>query len=368
MSEEDGLDELHEDEGSAEFFVTHWSDIEKRWGQAEEFGLRMEGVEVPGFPPAYTPAEFSTREAPPWLIPGIVPSGLTALFGPTNSGKTFAALDASLSLATGNGWAGQTTTPTNVMYFLAEGQGEAPKRVQSWCLARGVALEDLTGKFWIVPQRLPLAGVEPDGVNIAVVARRLSVGLIVLDTWARTLEGDENSNTDVSRIINLLTDIRANADTSVWVIHHTGYTSDQRMRGASAFAAALDCEIRVEGHLQDPGTPHVAISCTKQRDAAYFDPFLLDVEEHGESITFAKEVRPFTAADTIAAAHPEDVEMKDLVQLLQLGPRSKRDLQVAMGKGEGAVRKMLMVLESEGRVERLEAGTPRCRYRLTQEA
>ena len=53
-------------------------------GRQKRFALAMDGLEVPGFPAAYSPEEFARREAPPWLIPGIVPSGLTALFGPTS--------------------------------------------------------------------------------------------------------------------------------------------------------------------------------------------------------------------------------------------------------------------------------------------
>lgn len=82
------LDILHDEDEGREGWVTHWSDLESRWGSAEEFAIRMDGLSVPGFPPAYTPAEFSTRPAPPWLVSETVPSGLTALFGPTNSGKT----------------------------------------------------------------------------------------------------------------------------------------------------------------------------------------------------------------------------------------------------------------------------------------
>lgn len=249
------------------------------------------------------------------------------------------------------------------MYFLAEGQGEASKRVEAWAQARDVSLADLSGKFWIVPQRLPLRGVEPDGVNMAVVARRLGVGLIVLDTWARTLEGNENDNAEVSSTINLLTDIRANSDISVWVIHHTGYTSDSRMRGASAFAAALDCEVRVEGHLRDPGQPHVLIECTKQRDAAYFDPFCLDVEEVGSSIAFNPNPRTPSVADTMPPS-PDHPRLADLVTLLSLGPRTKKELQTAMGISEAAIRRLLSLLETDGKLERLDPGTPRTRYRL----
>jgi len=352
IRDEDPTDEIS--------WVTSWNDLTERWGQAEEFAVRMEGLEVPGFPPAYTPSEFATRKAPPWLVPNIVPSGLSALFGPTNSGKTFVALDASLSLATGSGWAGQVTTQTNVMYFLAEGQGLASKRIEAWCEARGKSLSDLTGSFWIVPQRLPLSGVVPDGVNMAVAAKRLGVGLIVLDTWARTLEGDENDNTDVSRTVNLITDIRANSGVSVWVIHHTGHSADGRMRGASAFAAAIDCEIRVEGHMQDPGQPHVELSCTKQRDAAYFEPFLLEVVEAGESITFAPEPRTLSAADAVPVTDPRTASLADLVQLLQLGPRHSADLRGVAGLSATKLNSLLRELIEAGKVERVGN-----KYRLT---
>lgn len=353
MADEE-LDLIHEEEEDGDFWVTHWSDLERQWGSAEEFALATEGLTLPGFPPAFTPEEFATREAPPWLVPDVVPSGLSALFGPTNSGKTFVALDASLNLALGLNWHGSGLSPVAVMYFLAEGQGEVMKRVQAWCLNRGVALADLTGRFWIVPQRLPLGSVSPDGVNMAVVAKRLGIGLIVLDTWARTLEGDENSNADVARTINLVTDIRANSGISVWIVHHTGHSDFGRMRGGSALAAALDCEIRVEGHLQDED-PHVQLHCTKQRDAAYFDSFALGVENWGESISLSQDPRPIPQSDQM----PAD-QVTDLVRVLMLGPQSQDNLKQALGRSWRGIKSELDALLREERAETLEDG----RFRL----
>lgn len=346
-----------------------WVGLSSRWGSAQAFGLAMGGVELEGFPPAFSPEEFSQRPAPPWLVPLYIPSGLTAWYGPTNSGKTFAALDAGLGLATGGHWAGQPLPQRNVMYFLAEGQGEASKRVEAWAAFHGSSLVSLEGRFWIVPQRLPLGGVVPDGINMAVVAKQLNIGLIILDTWARTLEGDENDNHEVSTTINLLTDIRANSpgsDLSVWVVHHTGYASDTRMRGASAFAAALDCEVRIEGHLNDPSAPHIQVVCTKQRDAAYFPPFILDARDSGESIAFDPTPRQPINSVEVHAGGPDPGRKAVVVGLLHLGPRSAADLREMSDISATGMKRVLEALvEVDGLVEEVP-GRP-MKYRLRQD-
>ena len=90
-------------------------------------------------PNRFTPMRiefFPSITEPPWLIPGWLPSlGVSMLYGDPGSKKSFAAIDAAMSIASGRmpwGIEGERT-PLPVAYIAGEGQtGIAKKRVPAW--------------------------------------------------------------------------------------------------------------------------------------------------------------------------------------------------------------------------------------------
>ncbi len=200
-----------------------------------------------------------------YLIPPFIERDTTGqLFGPSGEGKTFTALDIALSVATGGETLnGHRTQRGLVLYLAGEGHAGLRRRIKAWQVFRGINVDDL--KFFHVSRQ----AVSFDGSGLKDVraeAQGLTeshgkpVALIVIDTLARHIEGDENSTKDMGDFIKEVDALRSSFPGSVaLIVHHTGHGEDSknRSRGSSALRAAMDFEIRCNAGL---------ISFTKMKD------------------------------------------------------------------------------------------------------
>jgi len=90
------------------------------------------------------------------------------------------------------------------------------------------------------------------------------VRLIIIDTVARAVAGgDENSSTDMGRLIAACDQIRTETGAHVALIHHAGKDAAKGARGHSSLRAAVDTEIEITAEA-----PIHTLQITKQRDLA----------------------------------------------------------------------------------------------------
>lgn len=182
--------------------------------------------------------------AVPYLIDGLLPVGAACeMHGPPASGKTFVALDFSLSVASGLPFFGHAVRRSGVLYIAAEGAGGLGARVAAWKQAhnigRRVGVEFVTEAVNLldegaVSRLLRAAG----GVS--------DLGLVVFDTWARCMVGgDENSAQDTGRAIQSVDRIRRETGATVLLLHHPG-AGGERERGSTALRGAMDKMIAVK--------------------------------------------------------------------------------------------------------------------------
>jgi putative DNA primase/helicase len=180
-----------------------------------------------------------------WLIRGVLPAdSFAALFGASASGKSFLALDMSVSVAGGMEWFGRKATAAPVAYVCLEGQHGMAKRVDAMRKhLKGRLPVDL--RFIMQPFDLRF----PDDVNdlaAAVLAGGGQRGLLVLDTLNRAAPGaDENSSKDMGELIRACEALRQLTGRTVLLVHHTGKDSTKGLRGHSSLFAALDAAIEV---------------------------------------------------------------------------------------------------------------------------
>lgn len=172
------------------------------------------------------------------------------LFGPSGGGKTFIALDLSLAVATGDLWAGRKAKQGIVLYLAGEGHGGLRRRVKAYQTYCGIDVDGLR-LFHVSRNTIDFDGSGLDDVRTE--ARQLeeihgaTVVLIVMDTLARHIPGDENNTKDMSAFIHRVDTLRASFPGSVaLIVHHTGHGEDTkgRGRGSSALRAAMDFEIQ----------------------------------------------------------------------------------------------------------------------------
>src|SRR5437870_3834547 len=69
----------------------------------------------------YTTEEIAKIPKPTWLIENVLPeAGLVCTYGPPGCGKSFLALDLSLSIGSGIKWCDRNVKQGNVVYLLGE--------------------------------------------------------------------------------------------------------------------------------------------------------------------------------------------------------------------------------------------------------
>lgn len=266
---------------------------------AKEFGIpnpksKGAGKAAPAIVPRncprfwpYSHREMKSRPPMRWLIQDTQPEGITMIYGPPASGKSFAVMDLGLAISRGVDWRGLRTTPGVVVYLASEGQAGVAKRVDAYLVHNGI--ED-PGQFYYVTDAPNLGAL--DDVEPLANAIEFTTGcdLIIVDTLAASSAGaDENSAKDMGLVIDHCKWLAKRLGCTVLVVHHTGKDQTRGARGSNAWLAAVDAEISVtKGDVTNTG----ALSNPKMKDGAEFAPlgFQLDVvtvgvDEHGLPIT-----------------------------------------------------------------------------------
>ena len=205
---------------------------------------------------------------------------LISYTGASFSGKTFAALDAFLSLSAGIKYHGRATKQGNVGLVIGEGQDGIFQRCEAWCSAHDLNIEDIP----LYVSKQPINMREPELVQ-AIIDEFKPIGnfqAIVIDTLARNFGGgNENAPSDMGQFINACDTIIHNLDCAVAVVHHTGKDHSSGARGHSSFFGALTTEIMVEAR----GEHDILLTNTKQKDAKQFEPMQFVKVETLGSIT-----------------------------------------------------------------------------------
>lgn len=200
-----------------------------------------------------------------YIIKGVLDAGaMSVIYGPSNSGKTFFALDMVYHLAIGSEWRGRRVKPCAVLYLAAEGGRGVINRVAALKLEHGVC---------DVPMAIKRAGMDllhdqADLQHIADLAAHVQDArpglplVIVIDTLSRIMAGgDENSAADMTALIRNIDAVREATGAHVILVHHTGKDTARGARGHSSLRAATDTEIEV---ANENGAR--AAQVTKQRD------------------------------------------------------------------------------------------------------
>lgn len=203
-------------------------------------------------------AEQSLRNAASqkWLLDGVIPAdAFGILYGPSGSYKSFIALDISAAIATGQSWHGVDVDGCGpVLYVAAEGSMGLQERAVAWSKHYG---RDY-GRLAILPVAIMMDDPVMTQIFVeAAMKAQEKLGspfkLVVIDTLARSFNGDENSAQDTGAFINSCYAWRAKlGDCSVMIITHAGKDISRGIRGSSALKAASDFVFIVTrpNHLQ----------------------------------------------------------------------------------------------------------------------
>jgi hypothetical protein len=185
-----------------------------------------------------------------YLIDGFVETPTTGLiFGDSTAGKSFIAIDMSLSVAFGHPWMGAPTHAGRVLYFNGEGYVGFARRLQAWL--RYYNYEDLPrGAFTTTCRRVELteeSAMKLEPLIKADISKYGPLALINVDTLARHISAglDENKATDISVFLNAMSYLSERYNAVTTTIHHSGKVNKDVSRGSSAIRGTLDWEMKV---------------------------------------------------------------------------------------------------------------------------
>lgn len=230
-----------------------------------------------------------------WLIYQVLPvDAFGVVYGPSGSYKSFVGMDLSACVASGMKWHGNDTdNPGHVIYVGAEGATGLHLRKKAWEIRHGKKLNNLAILGTAVTINRPLeCQIFVELCLAAAESINEPIKLIVVDTLARSFEGEENSATDMGAFVRACDNIRAATGATVLVVHHSGKDADKGARGSSALRAACDFEYKVVS----PGKKVTKLSCTKAKDSDPFDDmtFKLNVVEIGRKDSKGVEMGSLT--------------------------------------------------------------------------
>lgn len=166
---------------------------------------------------------------------------VTLLVGATGTNQSFTALGWACSVATGVPWLGHplATDPGTAIFVVGEGGGGLGGRLDAWEADAGVT---------VPPDRL-LFLLRPDSISDAdfweqlrEVATASDTRLVVLDTFS-SLASEADETKDAAPVLRHAADLAAEAHVAVVIVHHTGWSAQNRARGASQFEANADAVV-----------------------------------------------------------------------------------------------------------------------------
>lgn len=192
-------------------------------------------------------------EEPKWAIYPIVPEGRqVALWSVAKQGKSLLALDAAAAAATGRSIFGQAAQePVTVVYLDQEmTQADLRERLEEMGYS---PQDDLSRLVYFQLQSLPPLDSPEGGEIVEDVVKMTGADLVVLDTMARVVAGDENDS-DTYRNFYRHTGARLKAmNCALLRLDHGGKNLEQGQRGSSAKVDDVDVVFRLQASDADDG-------------------------------------------------------------------------------------------------------------------
>lgn len=185
---------------------------------------------LPAFP--IVPQQIPTRD---WIIPGVLLRRyLSVLVAPPGSGKSLLTLQIGIAVAAGLSWGGWTVRErAKVLVVNAEDDADEMRR-RLWASAQvmNVGQDQLAGNIFLAeaPESIVIARTDaktrtvirtPLVDTLVRTIEREGIGLIVVDPFAETFEGDENNNSEVKWAGILWREVARRTGAAVLLVHHT---------------------------------------------------------------------------------------------------------------------------------------------------
>jgi hypothetical protein len=203
-------------------------------------------------------ARVAAAGEPRWLIQGLWPAdAYGVLAAQEKAGKTWAALDLAVSVASGRPWLDHFPCPSPgpVLLFLGEGGERATvRRIQAIAASKGVDPDQLADQLRLC-FRVPRLAAPSAGSELAAIQQELQAhpaALVVLDPLYLAAAGASGSNLyDMGAVLQAIQGVCQAAGCALLVVTHWNKTGDgrgaDRISGAGPAAwARVICSVSVD--------------------------------------------------------------------------------------------------------------------------
>jgi hypothetical protein len=189
-----------------------------------------------------------------WLIPGLIPAdGLSVLYGPTGSGKSFFTVHVGLCVAGARQWGEHAIEPGTVVYLAAEDRFGIEARAVAAARHLHLNVGELPFEF-LTPDCIHDTGWQTHLVDVlrAIAGRNgCLIKLIILDTLSAVFGGyDQNDAGPMSRATERLLFVARSLGCAVLVTHHSGKEADRGHRGSQVLKDRADAFLSISRAAQ----------------------------------------------------------------------------------------------------------------------
>lgn len=295
--------------------------------------IRSGVAAVPDGPVCVGVAEFLAEgDAPAWVVGGIIQSNyLYAITAPTNHGKTAVSLVMALCVAAGRPFAERPVQKGRVLILCGENQDGFRLRMLATMESLGIALADLHGSMFVLPQSAGIAYLL-DQIKTDVAAMG-ELTLVLVDTSVSFFSGDnENDNQqayDHARYLRALSMLPGKPAVVVNCHPSASAGKDHSRescipRGGSAFLNEIDTNLTV---WSEGG--NAEFHWMGKKRGPDFSPILfeykeLTIDQHGARVP------------TVVAVHIDEDRERDIRQKRK--QQENRLLYVMLRNPEGTIR------------------------------
>ena len=198
-----------------------------------------------------------------WAVAGVIEKGSNGMFaGEPKHGKSLAAADLCLSVATGAPWLG-FPVPRRMKCALVSREdypGMTARRIAQLYRGGDPARMDLEGWLWVNTRaQTPTFLLEDDcAVNKLIREfQKEQVEFACFDVFRRLHLTDENDNTEMAKVLGVLSRIQHEVGSALALVHHVNrelsHSIFRRIRGASAIHGWLEWGVGITVvNEQDP--------------------------------------------------------------------------------------------------------------------
>lgn len=215
-----------------------------------------------------------------WLVPDLIARGQSySLVSPAKAGKSLLMLDVAAAIASGRSALGNPAQPpVRVLYVDCENsRDDLAERLRDM----GYGPDDLSELRYLSFPSLPALDSAAGGAEIVALAEHHDAALVVIDTIARVVAGEENSADTYRNLYRFTLQPLKAQRRAVVRLDHRGKGVNTGARGSSAKNDDVDVVWQLNQSPGPDGEAYVTLRLERQRGSA-----------HPEQINVVRDVTP----------------------------------------------------------------------------